>query len=123
MPDRPQRPPPGLQCEALVWRRYDFRESSRIVVLLSREHGRLQALAKGAHRPNSPLLGRLDFLNELNVRLSADRGGLREARLVEVDPGGAPGQDTGRVGRRPAVADEDHGCHVPTLVGRPERLA
>lgn len=60
-----------------MWRRYDFRETSRIVVLLSRDHGRLQVLAKGAHRPNSPLLGRLDFLNELKVRVSADRGGLR----------------------------------------------
>jgi DNA repair protein RecO (recombination protein O) len=67
----------GLSCEAMLWHRFDFRESSRIVVLLTREHGRIQALAKGSHRADSPMLGRLDFLNDLNVRLSADRGGLR----------------------------------------------
>lgn len=67
----------GITAPAIVWRRIDFRESSRIVTLLLREHGKLPALAKGAHRPDSPLLGRLDFLNEVQVRLSPDRGGLR----------------------------------------------
>ena len=62
---------------AVVWRRTDFRESSRIVTCLSREHGRISGLAKGAHRGDSPLLGRLDFLNEVRVTFSADRGGLR----------------------------------------------
>lgn len=62
---------------AIVLRRSDFRESSRIVTCLSRDHGRLVGLAKGAHRPDSPFLGRLDFLNEVEATFSADRGGLR----------------------------------------------
>jgi DNA repair protein RecO (recombination protein O) len=66
-----------LRVPAIVLRRSDFRESSRIVTCLSREHGRLTGLAKGAHRPDSPFLGRLDFLNEVNATFSADRGGLR----------------------------------------------
>lgn len=61
---------------AFVWRRSDFRESSRIVTLLSRDHGRLRALAKGAHRPDSPLLGRLDHLNLVSATL-AGRGELK----------------------------------------------
>ena len=61
----------------VVWKRTDFRESSRIVTCLSREQGRISGLAKGAHRGDSPFLGRLDFLNEVRVTFSADRGGLR----------------------------------------------
>jgi DNA repair protein RecO (recombination protein O) len=62
---------------AIVWRRSDFSESSRIVTCLTREHGRISGLAKGAHRPDSVFLGRLDFLNEVRATFSPDRGGLR----------------------------------------------
>lgn len=74
----------GLRVTAIVLRRSDFRESSRIVTCLSREHGRLTGLAKGAHRPDSPFLGRLDFLNEVRATFSADRGGLRLLERTEL---------------------------------------
>ena len=74
----------SLQVVAIVLRRTDFRESSRIVTCLSREHGRLTGLAKGAHRPDSPFLGRLDFLNEVRASFSRDRGGLRLLERAEL---------------------------------------
>ncbi len=61
----------------VVIRRSDFRESSRIVTCLTRDHGRMTGLAKGAHRPDSGFLGKIDFLNEVRATFSADRGGLR----------------------------------------------
>jgi DNA repair protein RecO (recombination protein O) len=67
----------------LVWKRFDFRETSRIVALLLRDHGVVHALAKGAHRETSPLLGRIDFLSDLEVQLSGARDGLRT--LVRAD--------------------------------------
>ena len=67
----------NLTTVAIVWRRSDFRESSRIVSCLTRDHGRITGLAKGAHRPDSVFLGRLDFLNEVRATFSPDRGGLR----------------------------------------------
>lgn len=79
LPSSAPKPRAGRQTTALaiVLRRRDFRESSRIVTCLTREHGKITGLAKGAHRPDSPLLGRIDFLNELSATFSADRGGLR----------------------------------------------
>ena len=73
----PRRAGQRTTAQAIVLRRRDFRESSRIVTCLTRDHGKVTSLAKGAHRPDSPLLGRIDFLNELEVTLSPDRGGLR----------------------------------------------
>ncbi len=60
--------------QALVWQRSDFRESSRLVTLITREQGKVITLAKGSHRQNSPFLGRIDFLNLIEARLG--RGSL-----------------------------------------------
>jgi DNA repair protein RecO (recombination protein O) len=62
---------------AIVLRRTDFRESSRIVTCFTRDHGCIAGLAKGAHRPDSVFCGRLDFLNEVRATFGPDRGGLR----------------------------------------------
>lgn len=76
--------PSQLTTVATIFRRSDFRETSRIVTCLTREHGRVTGLAKGAHRPDSPFLGRIDFLNEVRATFSPDRGGLRLLVRVEL---------------------------------------
>ena len=60
--------------QALVWQRSDFRETSQLVTLITREQGKVITLAKGSHRHNSPFLGCIDFLNLVEARLS--RGSL-----------------------------------------------
>lgn len=54
----------------IVWKRIDFRETSRLITLITPEHGKLVTLGKGAHRPGSQCLGRIDFLNLLEVKIS-----------------------------------------------------
>lgn len=66
----------GRTVRAFVWRRSDFRETSRLVTLFTREAGRVHALAKGAHRPTSTFLGRLDFLNLVDATLAGSGAGL-----------------------------------------------
>ncbi|MCA8942899.1 MAG: DNA repair protein RecO [Planctomycetes bacterium] len=59
-----------MKLHGIVWKRSDFRESSRVVTLITREQGRIRALSKGAHRPNSAVLGKLDLFNRVEVTLS-----------------------------------------------------
>ena len=50
------------QTTAIVLRTIDFSETSLIVTLLTRDFGRLSALAKGAYRPKGSFEGSLDLL-------------------------------------------------------------
>jgi DNA repair protein RecO (recombination protein O) len=72
---------------ALILRVTDFSETSRIVVMFSREHGRFSALAKGGRRLKGPFESSLDLLATCEVVfLKKGSGGLdllTEARLVK----------------------------------------
>lgn len=57
----------SIKTEALVLRNRRFSESSLVVTLLSRDHGRLDVLAKGARREKSPLFGHLDLYQKEEV--------------------------------------------------------
>jgi DNA repair protein RecO (recombination protein O) len=50
------------QTTAIVLRTIEFSETSLIVTLLTRDFGRLSAMAKGARRPKGPFEGALDLL-------------------------------------------------------------
>ena len=49
---------------AILLRRTPYSNTSLIVSLLTRHHGVRELIAKGARRPNSPVLGQLDWLCE-----------------------------------------------------------
>ena len=50
------------QTTAIVLRTVEFSETSLIVTLLTRDFGRVSAIAKGARRPKGPFEGALDLL-------------------------------------------------------------
>ena len=58
---------PRLQDEALLLRRTPYGESSLVVHALTRRHGRVHLMAKGAYRPTSRLYCVLDFFDTLEL--------------------------------------------------------
>jgi DNA repair protein RecO (recombination protein O) len=74
---------PQIETQALVLEVRDYSETSLLVQLLTRDRGRLGALAKGARRAKSDLAGLLQPFARHLLRLSVrDAGGL--ATLVSV---------------------------------------
>ncbi|MCC8109436.1 MAG: recombination protein O N-terminal domain-containing protein [Planctomycetes bacterium] len=50
-----------IKDEAIILRNRRFSESSLVATLLSRDHGRVDVLAKGCRREKSPMFGHLDL--------------------------------------------------------------
>jgi DNA repair protein RecO (recombination protein O) len=64
---------PTYQADAIVLRRLDYGEADRIVTLLTREYGKLAAIAKGARRGKSRVSGSLDLFARSNMMLARGR--------------------------------------------------
>jgi DNA repair protein RecO (recombination protein O) len=72
---------PIRHSEAIVLRTYRVGEADKVVVFLTREHGKIQGLAKGARRPRSRFGGSLEIGTELDLTFFE-----KESReLVSVD--------------------------------------
>jgi DNA repair protein RecO (recombination protein O) len=58
---------------AVVIRQRELGEADRILVLYSRERGKLSAVAKGIRRPRSKLAGSLQLFSQAEIQLAAGR--------------------------------------------------
>jgi DNA repair protein RecO (recombination protein O) len=65
---------PPILSDALVLRTYDFGETSRVVVLLTRDRGKVRAVAKGARVARSRYQSALEPLSEVRVGLHGRQG-------------------------------------------------
>lgn len=81
----------AIKDEAVVLRRRTYSESSLVLTLFTREHGRLDVLAKGARREKGPLFGHLDlYQREAVLVLPRPQAGLdllTEASFVDEHAG------------------------------------
>ncbi len=78
---------------AVVVRTYDFGEADRVIVLLTRDHGLVRAVAKGVRRAKSRFGSRLQLFVDLDVQLypgrnlatitQADTVGYFGARIID----------------------------------------
>ena len=79
------------ESPAILIRRQAWSETSWIVTWLTRDHGKISTMARGARRPASPHAGKLDlfFVAEISfaVSRSSSLHSLREVRLVAGFPG------------------------------------
>jgi DNA repair protein RecO (recombination protein O) len=64
---------PTYQADAIVLRRVDYGDADRIVTLLTREYGKLAAIAKGARRGKSRVNGSLDLFARSTMMLAKGR--------------------------------------------------
>ena len=59
--------------DAIVLSRFDLGEADRVLTLITPQHGKLKAIAKGIRRPTSRLGGSLEPFAELNIALARGR--------------------------------------------------
>jgi DNA repair protein RecO (recombination protein O) len=71
-----------FQDDAVVLRTYKSGESDRVVVLWTREHGKVRVFAKGVRKTTSKLGGTLEALAYVRVDLTETRGDFYVARHV-----------------------------------------
>jgi DNA repair protein RecO (recombination protein O) len=85
---------PIREAEALVLRHYALAEADRIVVLLTREFGKIRAVAKGIKKTRSRMGGALEPLNhvrlEFYVREGRDLSYIRQCDMVHSYLGRSP---------------------------------
>lgn len=78
---------PTYRDRALVLKRYPFSESSLVVHVGTREHGRVHVMAKGAYRPTARYYAALDLLDTLEIEWDEsprrDLANLRAATIVQ----------------------------------------
>src|SRR5947208_14416827 len=72
---------------AVVLRKLDYGEADRIFTLLTREHGKVGAIAKGVRRPSSKLGPSLELYGHVDLLLAKGRGELDVVAQVSGLPG------------------------------------
>jgi DNA repair protein RecO (recombination protein O) len=65
---------PVISSDAFVLRTYEIGETSKVVVLLTRDHGKLRAVAKGARGQRARYRSSLEPLSEVRVGLYGRQG-------------------------------------------------
>jgi DNA repair protein RecO (recombination protein O) len=97
------------RTEAIVLSRFDMGETDRVFTLLTRDRGKIRAIAKGARKPTSKLAPSLDYFNRCRVMLSRGRD-LDVITSVEVI------EHREAFGER--VTAFSHACHLAEVTGR-----
>ena len=66
-------PPRSYQCEALTLKKFSLGEADLLVTLYTREWGKVRAIARGARRSNSKLVGHFEPLTQVKLSMAQGR--------------------------------------------------
>ena len=66
-------PPRSYHCEALTLKKFPVGEADLLVTLYTREKGKVRAMARGARRSNSKLVGHFEPLTQVKLSLAQGR--------------------------------------------------
>lgn len=85
---------PVHEAEAIVLRQYPLSDSDRILVFITREYGKVRAVAKGVKKPQSKIAGALEPFNHVRLEFFAregrELGQVRQADLIHAFMGREP---------------------------------
>src|SRR5256886_13095720 len=96
---------------AVVLRKLDYGEADRIFTFLTREHGKVGAIAKGVRRPSSKLGPSLELFGHVDVLLAKGRGELDVVAQVTRLPGYRIEGDVLRMAHPALIAElAERGC-------------
>src|SRR5260370_14666332 len=90
---------------AVVLRKLDYGEADRIFTLLTREHGKVGAIAKGVRRAESKLGASLELYGHVDVLLAKGRGDLDVVAQVQRVPGYRIEGDVARMAHAALIAE------------------
>lgn len=76
---------PTYRDSAVVLGSYKFGEADRVVVLLTAEHGKVRAVARGVRKTRSSIGARLETMSHVDISLRSGRGldTVAEVKLLE----------------------------------------
>ncbi|PIE20952.1 MAG: DNA repair protein RecO, partial [Arachnia propionica] len=84
---------PTYRDEAVVLRTHQLGEADRIISLLTQQHGKVRAVARGVRRSGSKFGARLEPFSHVDVQLLTGRGSLEIITQVETLHPGLMGLD------------------------------
>jgi DNA repair protein RecO (recombination protein O) len=77
---------PVYEAEAIVLRQYSLSDSDRIIIFITREFGKIRAVARGVKKPRSRISGSLELLNHIRLEFWTKEGRelnqVRQAELI-----------------------------------------
>ena len=87
---------PLYRDEAIVLRTHKLGEADRIITLLTRQHGRVRAVAKGVRRTTSRFGSRLEPFTHVDLQLAEGRNldVITQAETIDAVPGAASAPTT-----------------------------